>query len=970
MHSADPSVIDQIFRGTLSGDTIAGEFGGSDGIMKWSWDANLISSTNCSPIQWSGNGHYYQLITTPKYWAEAKADAEALGGYLATITSQAEGDWIQNTFTPGGTLTGAPHCWLGGYQDKDDPAYSEPSGGWKWDKENEPWSYTNWLSGEPNDDDDSPGYYVGEHHLMTFASGKWFDKWEHRDPENYYVEWDSDPNENPVTQQPLPGYITDLLESLMISILPPKLMIWDQTQFVDLSDYLNNPLNSYDSDLPAVVIIHGWSLLAPFSIPDWMNEMADAIEQKSMKFCGVWNVIANNFGGQMTIDYSDGSNFEGTIYFYVKPTEISQIHGIINGDEIEFNRMHSADPSIVDQIFRGTLSGNSIIGEFGGSDGVMQWSWNSYMDVSCPSLPVNIFAWNWLSNAIGPLPPVEQVPSQSVLLYTALKNPFFADINKAAFIKFIGHSLGGGVATFTANYLETMNIDVMRLSLLDPPEDWRILGTARPPLRLYNLVNNLNNEEVIVDNYPSEFGRCYSLARNFWLKDVADGEGTSWKILGWLDDHGLSHAWYENTINPKKKKLPWTNPPDGKEGESLEEYFSHLPPNCFWNGVDDVGYSLNEELYNINKWLPVYSQFLPFKGYHAFLFEEEVLAFSTVSTPQPNYITLFSDHFDLLTSLWNVDGLAYILNGEMHIKTSSPTYLFAELDISEEADVMSFKYRFEDIADGDMLYLFINDKLLWYSTATEFTNEQMLDSGWIDILDYAGETVKLYLMLVEGTEEQAHAVIDDLVISDETGLENEIPIAEAGEDQTIYADLSGNAEVILNGIDSYDPDGDTLYYIWIKDEEVVSNEQSPTLSLPIGTHNITLIVRDMVGYSESDEVVINIVPPMDIQMKFTSQTLNVDSKGNYVKMHFTLPEGISIEDIDNTYPIMIQGLGVSSIEMNVFTNNEGLTKIEARFDRAEFCSFVGEVDSIEVTGIGKLTNGQYFYGRDTIRIKY
>jgi serine/threonine protein kinase len=43
------------------------------------------------------NGHRYQLITTPSTWAEAKANAEAMGGHLATFTTEAEERWARET---------------------------------------------------------------------------------------------------------------------------------------------------------------------------------------------------------------------------------------------------------------------------------------------------------------------------------------------------------------------------------------------------------------------------------------------------------------------------------------------------------------------------------------------------------------------------------------------------------------------------------------------------------------------------------------------------------------------------------------------------------------------------------------------------------------------------------------------------------------------------------------------------------
>jgi hypothetical protein len=64
-------------------------------------------------------------------------------GYLATITSQAEHDFLLSVMAS----LGNPQCWLGGYQD---PTNSPPAENWHW-VSGELWDYTNWGPNEPND---------------------------------------------------------------------------------------------------------------------------------------------------------------------------------------------------------------------------------------------------------------------------------------------------------------------------------------------------------------------------------------------------------------------------------------------------------------------------------------------------------------------------------------------------------------------------------------------------------------------------------------------------------------------------------------------------------------------------------------------------------------------------------------------------------------------------------------------------
>jgi len=74
------------------------------------------------PIQWtSGNGHYYQLFPRLTGFTEAQAAAIGMGGYLATVTSAAENNFIATNFL----ATGTP-LWLGGFQSAANPGIANP----------------------------------------------------------------------------------------------------------------------------------------------------------------------------------------------------------------------------------------------------------------------------------------------------------------------------------------------------------------------------------------------------------------------------------------------------------------------------------------------------------------------------------------------------------------------------------------------------------------------------------------------------------------------------------------------------------------------------------------------------------------------------------------------------------------------------------------------------------------------------
>jgi probable HAF family extracellular repeat protein len=93
---------------------------------------------------------------------------------------------------------------------------------------------------------------------------------------------------------------------------------------------------------------------------------------------------------------------------------------------------------------------------------------------------------------------------------------------------------------------------------------------------------------------------------------------------------------------------------------------------------------------------------------------------------------------------------------------------------------------------------------------------------------------------------------------------NRPPLADAGPDQIVSAGADCLATVTLNGTGSSDPDGDALAYMWIGPFGTAIGA-TPAVSLPLGTHTITLTVGDGKGETASDTVVVQVkdtTPPV------------------------------------------------------------------------------------------------------------
>ena len=152
-------------------------------------DPNLNNNSDTAvitvvgPVLNPANGHRYELVSESVNWSDAKTAAETrvfngIQGHLATIVSQQENDFIISSFPQ----IGGP--WVGGFQP---PGSTEPDGGWEW-VTGEPFSYTNWDLGEPNN---AGG---GEDAIVFFnlnSQGLWNDIPGTRGQAGYIVEYDT-----------------------------------------------------------------------------------------------------------------------------------------------------------------------------------------------------------------------------------------------------------------------------------------------------------------------------------------------------------------------------------------------------------------------------------------------------------------------------------------------------------------------------------------------------------------------------------------------------------------------------------------------------------------------------------------------------------------------------------------------------------------------------------------------------------
>lgn len=125
------------------------------------------AQSSAGPVIGPGH-HLYQHFDIYLSWHEARDFCQTQGGHLVTINSQEENDFVYQFF---------PYGWLGATDELSE-------GTWLW-VTGEPWSYTNWAPGEPNNC--CPPEYCGgsgctPEHYLTFWG------------EPYTAQWNDVPN--------------------------------------------------------------------------------------------------------------------------------------------------------------------------------------------------------------------------------------------------------------------------------------------------------------------------------------------------------------------------------------------------------------------------------------------------------------------------------------------------------------------------------------------------------------------------------------------------------------------------------------------------------------------------------------------------------------------------------------------------------------------------------------------------------
>jgi hypothetical protein len=200
---------------------------------------------------------------------------------------------------------------------------------------------------------------------------------------------------------------------------------------------------------------------------------------------------------------------------------------------------------------------------------------------------------------------------------------------------------------------------------------------------------------------------------------------------------------------------------------------------------------------------------------------------------------------------------------------------------------------------------------------------------------------------------------------------NTAPVAIAGPNQLAYACFNGLADVELDGSGSYDNDDDELAYKWswtIDGNNCEANSVAPTINLPVGTHDIELIVHDGTGPSKPDHCVVEVIGGVEGKLMVMPRMISCRSRGWWITVILNLPAEVNPEDISEE-PLKLYPDGINSVYQKLIRWYPGKgVSIFAVFEREAFCEAVEQSGLIEVNVAGELVTGRYFYGTSSMKI--
>lgn len=378
----------------------------------------------------------------------------------------------------------------------------------------------------------------------------------------------------------------------------------------------------------------------------------------------------------------------------------------------------------------------------------------------------NVLYWNWQEKAKGTIPPFDTTGEAGRHLAEALLNALPKDYDQP--IHFIGHSLGTLVSAHAVKSIKRSNrlyaYNIKHMIFLDYP--------------IYNYVpvNNFmhdNRNTIFFENYMSLTGLAFNFPDadvNAWLFKAAE-----WDTIR---AHEYSHEWYRSSVTNFNKIdlgdsgcpssiMPWGFYWQNISNQSNAEAF-------YYQAAEDPHYELTAGLptaWDFTKWAVINLPLVPGDAVDQLVGTQLTdFAKSTKSKVMLMSLKTYDTATDIAGYTTDVAGHALQevidLKGHLTLTHASTAVLSMPVDIPTTANQLTFGLEFLYSPPDTLLEVFINNLPMYQTTSELALGEGYQLAPWINVEQFAGQSVTLSLRLSNpNSDTKGKVLIDDLMVA-------------------------------------------------------------------------------------------------------------------------------------------------------------------------------------------------------------
>ncbi len=357
-----------------------------------------------------------------------------------------------------------------------------------------------------------------------------------------------------------------------------------------------------------------------------------------------------------------------------------------------------------------------------GNSGPDTWPLAVAKDIAQADAATNIVTWDWHSDAaLAYAGMLTQAEGTGLSLSLQSELP-----NYSGRFHFIGHSLGSLVNRQAIDGLATTGIKAGNIkdTILDAPEHIPFTGILPPGLASTNSNPIPTSGSYTIDNFITSFGGLHSEAENVFLQ-----QGLATGLIG---GHSYAEQWYDTSI---------TNP-----GVSVAGFGTTPNKSTFYLQSPNVLSPLNVDLSNIASLAALLKArdgkenlgkalLLSIDAVHA--------AIQIVGDVVANIVQKSEPPTDAGTS-------TKLMTPQLVLTGHAGSYAWLPITIPADAQCLAFNTDFVNVPAGDSLVVGIGNNML-YSLDGAYASDGVSSSvSGIDISQYAGNDVDLFIGLFPG----------------------------------------------------------------------------------------------------------------------------------------------------------------------------------------------------------------------------